>query len=121
MATLAAGYLVDLVQKDDARVFHAINGDSRDLIHIDQALLFFLYQIFEGLVDLQLAFLGALAEEVGQHVFDVDIHLLNALVGDDLERWEIAFANVNFYHAVIQLALAQLLAQFFPSSILRFR
>jgi hypothetical protein len=90
VAAFAAGDLVDLVEEDDARVFHALDRDARDLVHIDQALLFFLDQIFEGLVDLHLPLLGALAEDVGQHVLDVDVHLLDALVGDDFEGGQIA-------------------------------
>ena len=45
-------------------------ASARDLVHVDQALLFFLDQVIEGLVDLHLPLLGALAEEVGQHVLD---------------------------------------------------
>ena len=50
------------------------------LVHIDQALLFFLDQVFEGFADLHLPLLGALSEDVGQHVLDVDVHLFHALV-----------------------------------------
>ena len=46
---------------------------------------------------LHLPLLGALAEDVGQHVFDIDVHLLNALVGDDFERRKIALAHVDFH------------------------
>ena len=60
-------------------------ASARDLIHIDQAAFFFLYEIFEGFGDLHLALLGALAKDVRQDVLEVDIHLFDALVGDDLE------------------------------------
>jgi hypothetical protein len=30
-------------------------------------------------------FLRALAEDVGKHVLDIDVHSLDALIGDDLE------------------------------------
>src|SRR4029077_2068019 len=120
VATLASGDLVDFVQEDNAGILHAIDSHAGDLIHVDQALLFFLDEILEGFVDLHLPLLGALAEEVGKHVLDVDIHLLYALVGDDFERREIALAYVNFYRAVIQLAFAQLLAKFLAGAALRF-
>ena len=97
----------------------ALDGHARDLVHVDQALLFFLDQVFEGLVDLHLPLLGALAEDVGQHVLDVDVHLLDALVGDDFEGREIALAHVDFDHAVVELAFAQLLAQFLAGAALR--
>jgi len=99
-------------RKDDAGVFDSVNGDARDLLHIDQALLFFLDQILEGLVDLHLPLLGALAEDVGQHVLEIDVHFLYALVGDDFERRKIALAGFDFDGAVVEFAFAQLLTQF---------
>ena len=110
VAALAAGNLVDLVEEDDAGVFHALDRDARDLVHIDQALLFFLDEILEGLTDLHLPFLGALAKDVGQHVFHVDVHLFHALVGDDLESGHRFFADFQLDDALVEFALAQLLA-----------
>ena len=111
VAAFAPGDLVDLVEEDDARVLHPLDGDALYLVHIDQALLFFLDEVFEGLADLHLPLLGALAEDVGQHVFHVDVHLFDALVGDDLERRERLLAHVELNHALVELAFAQLLAQ----------
>src|SRR6202041_1175374 len=101
--------LVDFVQENYSRVFHAIDGGARYLLHVDQALLFFLNQIFEGFVDLHLPLLGALAEDVGEHVFQVNVHLFDALVGDDFEGREIALAGFDFHCAVVEFAFAQLL------------
>jgi len=72
-----------------------------------------LNEIFKGLVDLHLPLLGALAEDVGEHVFEIDVHLFNALVGDDFEGWEIAFASFDFDGAIVELAFAKLLTEFF--------
>ena len=44
VTALAPGDLVDLVKEDDAGLLHAIDGDARDLVHVDQLLLFFLRQ-----------------------------------------------------------------------------
>src|SRR5712691_2622191 len=55
VAAFAAGNLVDLVEENDAGVLHAINRHARDLVHVDQALLFFLNQVFECLADLHLS------------------------------------------------------------------
>ncbi len=115
-----AGDLVDLVQEDNARVLHPFDGQPRYLVHIDQPRLFLLHQVFKGLPDLHLALLGALAEQVGQHVLEVDIHLLDALVGDDLERRCTAFAHIDLYRALIQLAFAELLPQLFPGTVMAF-
>ena len=120
MAAFATGNLVDLVEENDARVLDAINRHARDLVHIDQALLFFLNQVFECLADFHLPLLRALAEDVGQHVFDIDVHLLDALIGNDFEGWERFFTYVDFDHAVVELAFTQLLAQFFASAGVRF-
>ena len=121
VTAFAAGNLVDLVEENDAGVLHAINRHARDLVHVDQALLFFLNQVFECLADLHLPLLRALAEDVGQHVFDIDVHLLDALIGNDFEGRERFFTDVDFDHAIVELAFAQLLAQFFASTGVRFR
>src|SRR5262249_154526 len=106
VTAFASGDLVDLVEEDDAGVFHAIDGHAGNLIHVDKALLFFLDEVLEGLVDLHFPLFSFLPEDVGQHVFDVDVHLFDALVGDDFEGRERTFAHVDFDHAVVKLALA---------------
>src|SRR6202047_2853862 len=112
MATFTASDLVDFIEEDDAGVFHSVDGDTRDLLHVDQALLFFLDQVLKGLVDLHLPLLGALAEDVGQHVLEIDVHLLNALVGNDFEGRKIALAGFDFDGTVVEFTFAQLLTQF---------
>src|SRR6516225_1047579 len=109
VAALSACNLVDLVQKDDSRVFHTVDRSTGHLIHVNQPLLLFLDQVFEGFVDFQLTLFGALPENVGQHVLNVDIHLLHTLVGDDFKRRKAALTDVDFYHAFVQFAFAQLL------------
>src|SRR5581483_12516668 len=99
--------------------FDPVDGGAGDLVHVDEALLFFLDQVLEGLIDLHLPLLAALAEDVGQHVLDVDVHFFDALVRDDFERGEIALADFDFDHALIELAFAQLLAEFFAGARLR--
>ena len=118
VAAFASGDLVDLVEEDDAGVFDALDGEAGDLVHVDEALLFFLDEVLEGLGDLHLALLGALAEEVGQHVLEVDVHLFGALVGDDLEAGLVAVADVELDGAVVELAFAELLAEFFAGAVL---
>ena len=48
--------------------------------------------------------------------FEVDVHLLDALVGDDFEGREIALAGFDFDGAVVEFAFAQLLTQFFAGA-----
>ena len=81
-------------------------------------LLFLLHEVLERLGDLHLALLGALAEEPGNHVLQVDVHLLGALIGDDLEARLIAVAHVQLDDALVQLALAKLLPQLLARALL---
>jgi len=50
-----------------------------------ELLLLFLHQVIQSLGHPHLALPRLLAEQVGQHVFQVDAHVLDALVGGDLE------------------------------------
>src|SRR5581483_1359812 len=111
VAAFAAGNLINLIEKYDARLLHALDGDARNLVHINQALLLFLDQVFHRLANLHFALLGALAEDVGQHIFDVDIDLFHALVGDDFKGGEGLFPHFELNRALIEFALAQLLPQ----------
>src|ERR1700688_1178385 len=120
MATFAARDLIDFVQKNNARVFYLVDGGARHLFHIDQALLFFLNQIFERLVDFHLPLFGPLAEDVRQHVLQIDVHLFDALIGDDLEGRKITLASFNFDGAVVEFAFSQLLPQFLSRAPGRF-
>jgi len=56
------------IEEDDAGVFHSVDGDARDLLHVDQALLFFLIRYSKAFVNFIFRFFGALAEDVG-HMF----------------------------------------------------
>src|ERR1700688_58754 len=120
MATFAARDLIDFVQKNNARVFYLIDGRARHLLHVDEALLFFLNQIFERLVDFHLPLFGPLAEDVRQHVLQIDVHLFDALIRDDLEGRKITLASFNFDGAVVEFAFAQLLPQFLSRAAGRF-
>src|ERR1700683_1956273 len=113
---LAPGDFVDLIQEYNSCVLNPVNRHASDLVHIDEALLFFLNEIFESLIHLHLALLGATAEDVRQHVLDVDIHLFNTLVGHNFKGGEIALADIDLNLAFVELALAQLLAQLFASA-----
>jgi len=121
MSTLASGDLVDLVQKHDAARLHSLHGRAVDRVHVDQAAFFFLHQVVECVADLHLALLGAAPEYVGQHVLEVHLHVLKVLVRDDAELRRIALTHVDFHHAVVQLAFAELLAQFFPGALMTLR
>src|SRR5262249_585586 len=85
VARFAPCDLVDLVQEDDARRFDALEGDAGDLIHVYELLLLLLHQVFHRLVDAHPAVFGAPSEQPGHHVLEVDVHLLDALVGVDFE------------------------------------
>src|SRR2546427_155255 len=107
MAALTSRNFVDFVQEYDSRVFHAIDGHPRNLVHINQTLLFFLNEIFERLIHLHLPLLGALAEDVGQHVFDIYVLLLDALIGDDFKRRKIALTHFKLDERMVELEVRE--------------
>src|SRR5713101_6110618 len=78
MAGFAPGDFVDFVDEDDAHLLGALNGDTRDLIHIEELIFLFLDEVFESVRDGHLALFFLLTEHAGEHVLDVDVHLLDA-------------------------------------------
>ena len=54
-----------------------------------------------GFGDGHLAFLFLLAEKAGEHVFDVDVHLLHALIRHNFKGGHGALADLHFHHALI--------------------
>jgi len=121
VAALAPGDLVDLVEEDDAGVFDALDGEPGDLVHVDQALLFFLDEVVESLGYLHLALLGALAEEAGKNVLEVYIGLIRPILagcGDELKAGLVAVAHVELDHAFVELAFAELRAQLLAGALL---
>src|SRR5206468_8409246 len=95
MAGFTSGNLIDFVEKNNSVVLDAFDGQPRDLIHIDELLFLFLDEIIERFNDLHFALLGALPEEAGQDIFDIDIHFLDALIADDFEGWEIPLLHFD--------------------------
>src|SRR5215218_7877236 len=65
MATFASGDFVYLIQEDNAVSFHPLECNPRDLIHVDQLLLFFLNQILKRLGHAHVSLLSARAEQSG--------------------------------------------------------
>src|SRR6267378_2438146 len=117
VAGFAAGNFIDLVDKNDAHLFGALDRGPGDLVHVEQLVFFFLNEVLESVGDAHLAFLFLLAEHAGKHVFDVDVHLLNALVGDDFKRRHSAFADLKIHHPLIELSFAKLRTQLFASAL----
>ena len=66
-------------------------------------------------------FFDAAAEDVGQHVLEVHLHVLKVLVADDAELRRAAFAHIELHLALVELALAELLAQLFARALVAFR
>ena len=62
VAGFASGDFVDFVDKDDAHLLGALDGDARDLVHVQQPVFFFLNQVFESVSDGHLAFFLLLAK-----------------------------------------------------------
>src|SRR5258708_5570111 len=117
VAGFAPRNFIDLIDKDDAHLLGALDRRARHLIHIEQLVLFFLNQVLEGVGHAHLALLFLLPKHTRKHVLDIYVHLLDALIGDDLERGHGAFAHFDIHHALIELAFAELRAQFFACAL----
>ncbi len=106
----ALGDLVDLVDEDDAVLFHRFQRAGLELFLVDQARGFLVAHQLERVLDLQLAgFLLALAH-VGEEVLQLAGHLFHAGRGHDLDAGG-AFGNLDVDFLVVQLAFAQALAE----------
>src|SRR3972149_3274123 len=103
--------LVQLVHEDDPRLFGALHRRAGHLIHVHQFLLLLLDQVLQGFRDFHLALAGLATEKTGEHVLDIDVHLLDAAAGDDLERREHPLAHLQLHRAVVELSVPQLRSQ----------
>ena len=117
MARLAPGNLVDLVEKDDARILNSLDRRARHLVHVDEALFLFLHQVLHRLVDAHLASLRATLKQIAQHVFHVDAHLFDALWTSQLDHGKILFSDFELNQTIVELAAAQLRAQLLACSL----
>ncbi len=117
VAGLTAGDFVDLVDEDDAHLLGALDGRAGDLVHVNELVFFFLDEVVEGFGDGHFALLFLLAEEAGEHVLDIDVHLLDALAGDDFKGGHGALADFDFDQALVELGFAELGAEFVTGAI----
>jgi len=91
---------------DEATAGNPLKGSSRHLIHVDEALLFFLHQILHRLINAHLPSLRAALKHIAQHVFHVDAHLFDALWPGQLNYRKALFAHVDLDDAIIKFATA---------------
>src|SRR5229473_835264 len=118
MAGFAPSHFVDFIDKDDAHLLGALHGHTCDLVHVQQLVFFFLNQVFESVGHTHLSFLLLLPEHAGEHVLELaDVHLIDALVGDDFERGHGALADFEIHYALVQLAFAELNAKLFACAL----
>src|SRR5262249_13179543 len=86
---------VDLVDEDDAHLLRSIDSHASDLIHVEKLVFFFLNQILESIGHAHFAFFLLLAKHARKHVLDIDVHLLNALIGNDLKGRHGPFTDLD--------------------------
>jgi hypothetical protein len=89
----------------------AIDRGARHALHVDQLAFLFLRERLQRFGQPQLPLLRAPLEEAGQHVLDVDVHLLDRGPRDDLERREALLACLDLDLLVVEAARAKLLAE----------
>ena len=109
-ASRASGDLVHFVEEHDPGLLGSIDGRARDLLHVEKLLFLLLGEHLQSLEDRHLASLPLSAEDPGKHFLDVDVHFLDALVGDDLDRIDPAL-DLDLDHPVVEVAVSQPLAQ----------
>src|ERR1700686_855070 len=117
MSRFAASNFIDLVDEDDAHLFGALHRSASNLIHIEKLIFFFLDQVFERIGHGHFAFLFLLAKHSREDVFNIYVHFFHTLVGNNFEGRHGAFADFDIYHALVQLAFAELHAQFFAGAV----
>src|ERR1700739_2495610 len=120
VARLAPRDFIYFVDIDYSHLLGAFHRGARHLIHVQQFAFFFLDQVLEGVGHGHLAFLFLLAKHPAQHFLEVDVHLLDALIGNDFERRHHLFADFDIHHALVEFAFAQLRAQFFARALVLF-
>src|SRR6267378_3649314 len=108
---LASGHLVELVQEDDAGVLDPADGLGDDLLHVHELGGLLLGQEPARLGHADAAALGPRGHHVGEHVLEVDAHLLHALAREDLEHRHGLLLGLQLDHALVEPSGAQLRAE----------
>ena len=114
LSALPAGDLVHLVQEDDPGGLGPLDGLSGNLLLIHQPGRLVLSQDLSGLGDRKAASLGPVAEQAGEKVFEVDVHLLGALVAQNLEAGHRSLGNVHLHRPSLELPGSELGPELLP-------
>src|SRR6202007_2826872 len=109
----AAGNFVDFIDEKNSHLLDAVHRHAGDLIHVNQAVLFFLNQIIEGLGDRHFSLLLLLPEHAGEHVLYIDVHFFDALIRDDFEGRHGTLAYLYLNHTLIEFAFTKLDSKLF--------
>jgi len=116
-AGFTAGDLIDFVKKDDSGVFHPLDGQFDDLVHIDKALRFLLHKDLSRFGDFNLTAFGALRQHGTQHVAQVEVHFFHAGSGKDFDHGEVTVGHIQFHITIIERTLLQQLAEFVAGGV----
>ena len=113
----ARGDLVDLVEEDDAVLLDVAHGVELHFLVIDQLAGLFVDEQLARLADLQLARLLARPAHVLEHALDLRRQFFHARRRKNLGLHRRP-GDFDFDLLVVELALAQLLAEFLPRRVL---
>ena len=103
--------LVDLVEEHDARGLDALQGGPRDEVPVHEAALLVLPEHLPRLRDGEGAPLGPVPEQARQHVAQVQVHLLDTLIGQDLKARDALLGDLDLHHSRLEEARAELVAE----------
>ncbi len=107
----ALGHLVQLIDKDDAVVFHHVDGLHLELVFVDEAGRFLVTQQAQRFAHFQLLrFLAATAAHAREHLLQLAGHFFHARRRHDLHALRVG-ADFDFDFLVVQFAFAQFFAE----------
>ena len=112
-----AGDLVDLVEKDDAHLFHAVERIGDEVVPVDELVELLLGQDAARLGHLHVSLLGALGEHVFQHLAERLHSFGRALRRHDIEHRRCRLRDLDFDVTPFQLAVPEQLPQFVAGAL----
>ena len=105
--------LVDLVEEDDALLFHPLQGAQLQLLLVDALGRLLVAQQLHGVRHLELAPLGAIAAQILEQALELAGHVLHARRGHDLDA-NGRGTDLDLHLALVQFPPAQLVAELLP-------
>ncbi len=109
-----ADHLVNFIQKNDAGLFHFLDGLTDNFVHVNEILGFFLGQDFHGLRHLEFPAAGVPGKKAAKHILEIDTHLFHADVGKHLDGRHGPIRHIQIHKPAVQFSGSQHAPKLFP-------